>query len=135
MIIQPDSLSARGLPVQRSFYSNQEPVVTHGSFELENSGREPMMLSIGRVRLLGGSDIIPIDDFFLYLLPDYEEKDPALIELLSLTTSQYEISFPPISAVPYLIEDIEVEIMLEVAGETVQVRSPYQISRRTPKRR
>jgi hypothetical protein len=132
---QSHSLTARGIPVDRSFYSYQEPVITHGTFELENSGEAPIGLSIGQVRCLGGSDIIPIESFFLYLLPDYGEMDPSRIEVAPLTTSQYEITFPSFSAVPYLIEGIQIEVTLEVDGETVQVRSAYKISRRTPKRR
>ena len=132
---QPQSLIVKGIAVDRSFYSNQEPVITHGTIELMNSGEESLIVAIGQVRCLGGSDIIPIDSFFLYLLPDYDEKDPYRIELLPDTTSQYEISFPLISAVPYLTEEIQIEATLEVDGETVQVRSPYHISRRTPKLR
>ena len=91
---QSHSLTARGIPVDRSFYSYQEPVITHGTFELENSGEAPIGLSIGQVRCLGGSDIIPIESFFLYLLPDYDEMDPSRIEVAPFTISQYEITFP-----------------------------------------
>ena len=132
---QSHSLTARGIPVDRSFYSNQEPVITHGTFELENSGQAPIVLSISQVRVLGGDDIIPIDSFYLYLLPDYDEMEPGHIEVSPLTTSQYEITFQSFSAVPYLLEDIQIEVTLEVDGEMVQVQSPYHISRRTLKRR
>lgn len=133
--MQPDTLKAKGITVHKSFYPHQEPVVTHRIFELKYSGPAAMVLSIDQVRVLAEGEIIPIESFFLYLLPDYDELDPSRIELAPSSTSQFEVSFPSFSAVPYLNQDIEIELSLEVAGETVSVRSPYQISRRTPKRR
>lgn len=131
---QLKSLAARGIAVQRSFYSNQEPVITHGIIELRNSGVASATLSIAEVKCLVGTDVITIEDFFLYLLPDYEETEPGHVELPSGATRQYEISFPRLSAVPYLPEDIEIEVTLEFGEDRIRVRSPYRISRRTLKR-
>jgi hypothetical protein len=130
------SLTARGIPVERSFYSNQEPFITHGTIELENSGDSPVSLAVEQVRCLAGNDVTPIEDFFLYLLPDYVEGDPDQIELPANTTSQYEVSFPRLSAVPYLSDEIQIEVTFTTdRGERFQARSPYHISRRTLKRR
>ena len=115
--------------------SFQEPVITHGTFELTNSGETPIQLSIAQVRCLAGNDIIPIESCFLYLLPDYDEVDPSDIAVPALTTNQYEVTFQSFSAKPYLLEDIQIEVTLEVAGDSIQVLSPYLISRRIPKRR
>ena len=129
----PESLRVKGLKVEKIFYSYQEPSITHGVFEVENRDEETVLFSIGQVRCFGGSDVIPIEKFFLYQLPEYEEQEPYGIELPPTSAIQYEVSFPPVPAIAYLLEDIRIEVTLEIAGETVRVLSPYEIIRRTPK--
>jgi hypothetical protein len=127
------SIIVRGIPVYKSYYSNEKPTITHATIELKNLDKKVIQVSIRRVTCRAGDDAIPIDRYFLYQLPDYEEKDFKSIEQSPLTTTQYEISFPPILAAPYVNRNIQVEVELELNGETALVSSPYTLSRRTKK--
>lgn len=128
------SLNVQGITVHRSFYSTQEPVITHGVIELQNSEQNSHQVAIRKVTFKSGDDTIPINDFFLYQLPDYQEVDPNNLEQPPLTTNQYEISFQAISAVPYLNREMQVEVELDLNGKTVVLASPYIISIRTKRR-
>ena len=128
-----ESLDAKGLKVEKIFYSYQEPTITHGAFKLENGSEEMVSFSISQVRCLAGGDVIPIEEFFLYLLPEYEEQEPSGFELPPNSIQQYEVSFPPVSAAAYLRADVHIEVTLDQDGKTIKVLSPYEIIRRTPK--
>lgn len=128
------SLSLTGIPVHSSFYSSEEPTITHGIIEVDNRNKEGIHFSILRVRCLAKGDKITIATFFVYRLPDYEEEDPDNIEQLPQTTVQYEISFAPIPATPYLGGEIQIDVELQINNETSSVYSPYYMTRRIEKR-
>jgi hypothetical protein len=125
------SFNARGIPVHTSFYSNEEPAITHGALEIENLDDQVIHISVRQVKLQAGDDVVLINPFFVYQLPDYNEKDPKNIQQPPLVTTQYDISFLRLSAAPYLNITIQIEIELEVNGEVIILHSPYTISRRT----
>jgi hypothetical protein len=127
------SLIARGIPVETSFYSVQEAVITHGVIEIDNRSQKAHQAAIRRVICYLGEETVSINSFFLYRLPDYEELDFTRFEQPPLTTSQYEVSFPFIPALTYLNRDIQVEVELSLNGETILLRSPYTITIRTKK--
>ena len=126
------TLIFREIPVQASFYPHQEPTVTHGVMELENPDNVVHQVSIKQVAFHAGEDRIPINNFFLYRLPDYEEIDSRTIVQPALTTSQYEVSFSPIAISGYATGDMYLTVELESNGDIVALRSMYQLTFRTP---
>jgi hypothetical protein len=125
---------ARGMPVEYSFYSDREPYILNGLFQLDNQSESPLQFSVRKVWCQVPGENLPLDSFFVYRFPDFTEEDPATIQQPPLSKVQYEVSFPKILAVPYLRQPIQIGIELEVMGETVSVFSSYQISRRTKRR-
>ncbi|MBD2355180.1 hypothetical protein H6G41_11200 [Tolypothrix sp. FACHB-123] len=128
-----ESLISRGIPVETSFYSPQEAVITHGVIEIANHSQTVYQAAIKKVICHVGAETIPVDSFFLYRLPDYEELDSNKFTQTGLTTSQYEVSFSSIPAISYLNREIQVEIELSFNGEVISLRSPYMITIRTKK--
>ena len=128
------SLIAKGIPVDRSFYSTQEPTITYGAIELQNLDSTIHQFTVLKINCQAGDETIPIKNFFIYRLPNYEEVEPVNIDQQPLTTTQYEISFAAIPATPYWNRDIVVEMELDIDGETLLVQSPYLISIRTKRR-
>ena len=128
------AFTARGVPVDYSFYADHEPYILNGAFNVNNQGKEPLQFAVRRVWCQVAGQTLPQEHFFVYRQPDFGEEDPTAIQQPPQTTAQYEVSFPQISAVPYLQQMIQVGIELEVAGEAVTVFSTYRISRRTKRR-
>jgi hypothetical protein len=131
--MQLDSLVVSGLPVDKSYYSHEEPMITHGAIEVENTGDQPVQISIRKGALHAGDKAIPLEGFFLYLLPDYEEKDPKGFQQPPHSKSRYEITFPHLPAAAAANTGIAVEFELEANGKSASVRSPYTLTRRTKK--
>ncbi len=127
----PKNFYAQGIPVEYSFYSDHEPYILNGTFEIENKSELTLQFSIHQVWCQVLDRRMPIAQFFVYRLPGFEEEDPLTLQQPPNTTVQYEVSFPQIPAVPYLNEQIQIGIELEISGEMITVLSPYQISRRT----
>jgi hypothetical protein len=125
------AFSACGVPVDYSFYSDQEPYILNGAFLLDNQAEEALQFSVRRVWCQVPGQNLPVEHFFVYRLPDFNEEDPAAIQQPPHMTTQFEVSFPQISAVPYMQQDIQVGIELVVAGDVLTVFSGYRISRRT----
>jgi hypothetical protein len=126
--------TATGIPVAYSYYSDQEPSISHGTIQLENQSKDPLRFSIRKIWCQVDDEIIPIGNFFVYKLPNYDVRESKSIHQPPRSTIQYEITFPKLSAVPYLDREIQIAVELEAAGEVVTVLSPYTISRRTKKR-
>jgi hypothetical protein len=131
--MQLDSLVVSGLAVDKSYYAHEEPLITHGAIEVENTGDQPVQLSIRKGSIHAGDKVIPLQGFFLYLLPDYEEKDPKGFQQPPHSKSRYEITFPHRSAAAAAASDIAVEFELAANGKSLSVRSSYTLTRRTPK--
>ena len=126
--------TATGITVEYSFYSDQEPSISHGTIQIDNQSRDPLRFSIRKTWCQVDDEIIPIDSFFVYKLPNYDVREPKAIHQPPRSTIQYEISFPKFSAVPYLDRDIQIAVELDLDGEAVTALSPYIVSRRTKKR-
>lgn len=125
------TFSVHGLPVDYSFYSDLEPYILNGAFQLENQAEDPLQFAVRKVWCQVPGQNLPVEHFFVYRLPDFNEEDPAAIQQPPHMTSKFEVSFPQISAVPYMQQDIQVGIELVVAGDALTVFSGYRISRRT----
>jgi hypothetical protein len=125
------AFSARGLPVDYSFYSDHEPYILNGAFQLDNQAEEPLQFAVRKVWCQVPGQNLPVEHFFVYRLPDFNEEDPATIQQPPHLTTQFEVSFPQISAAPYMRQHIQVGIELVVAGDALAVFSIYRISRRT----
>jgi hypothetical protein len=128
------AFSARGVPVDYSFYADHEPYILNGAFQVDNQAEEPLQFAVRKVWCQVPGQNLPLEHFFVYRLPDFKEEDPAAVRLPPRTTAQFEVSFTQISAVPYMQQKIQVGIELVVAGEAVTVFSAYRISRRTKRR-
>lgn len=125
------TFSARGLTVDYSFYSENEPYILNGAFQLDNQAEEPLQFAVRKVWCQVPGQHLPVEHFFIYRLPDFNEEDPSAIQQPPHMTTQFEVSFPQISAVPFMQQDIQVGIELVVAGDALTVFSGYRISRRT----
>lgn len=131
----PTTFHAGGVPVDYSFYSDQEPNIRNGTFEVTNQAADSLHFAVHRIWCRAGGQELPLAQFFVYRQPNFEEEDPVAIQQPPQSTVQYEVTFAPISAAPYLQEEIEVGIELLVEGETTTVFSPYHITRRTKRAR
>ncbi|MFQ5433399.1 MAG: hypothetical protein ACE5FD_00825 [Anaerolineae bacterium] len=129
-----ESFTVRGIQVYQNYYSTEEPTITHGIIELENLGKNTVCFSIRQVRCLAQDDAILMDSFFVYGLPEYNEEDPKNIHQRPLTTVQYEISFPSVSAIPYLNREIQIEVEVKINDEVVLVNSTYRLIKRIKRR-
>lgn len=129
-----DTLKVTGLEVVKSFYSLQEPNITHARFEIVNSGSEAVNLTVHTVSCRSKDHLITVPEFYLYALPDYLEQENKRIEQAANTTSQFEISFPPVSAANFSPDPIMVEIEFAADADTIKVHCPYVIAFRTEKR-
>ncbi|MHB9033167.1 MAG: hypothetical protein ACYC6L_08980 [Anaerolineae bacterium] len=125
------AFSTRGVLVNYSFYSDREPYILNGAFQLANKDTQPLAFSVCKVWCQVAGQVLPQDTFFVYRLPDLDEEDTKEILIPPLKTVRFEVSFPQISAVPYLQQKIQIGIELAVAGATVTIFSNYRISRRT----
>lgn len=128
-----DNLKLDGLKVVKSFYSTQEPNITHAQFEIVNSGNDAVNLTVQKIRCCSKGCQISVPDFFLYSLPDYLEHENKLIQQAPMTTTQYEVSFAPVSAAEFSQNRILVEIEFLVDGETILLDCPYVLDLRNEK--
>jgi hypothetical protein len=127
------SFRACGILVDYSFYADREPYILNGAFALDNRSETPLRFSVRQVWCQAAGQVVPCEQYFVYRLPSFDQEDPEDISLLPGTSAQFEVSFPQLSAVPYLQSEVEVGIELRVAGTPVTVLSPYRITRRTPR--
>jgi hypothetical protein len=125
------AFSVRGIPIEYSFYSDHEPYILNGAFQLNNQADETLQFAVRRVWCQVPGQNLPLEHFFVYRLPDFDEEDPTTIQQPPHTTTQFEVSFPQVTATPYMKQKIQIGIELVVAGEVVIVFSTYRISRRT----
>jgi hypothetical protein len=128
-----DTLKLKGLKVVKSFYSSQQPNVAHARFEIQNLGSETVSLIIRKVRCRSKGRLIKVPEFFLYNLPDYQEYENRQIDQEPMTTSQYEVSFSPVSAVEFSHNTIFVEIEFLADGQSILLDCPYILALRSEK--
>ena len=128
-----DTLKLNGLEVVKSFYSTQEPNITHAQFEVANSGGDVVSLTVQKVKCCSNGYLINVPEFFLYSLPEYLEHENKLIQQAPMTTAQYEVSFAPVSAAKFSQNRILVEIEFSVGGETIILDCPYVLDLRSEK--
>lgn len=132
MILQ--NLEAQGLPVDIHFYRPNSPAITFGNFQLNNNGANAIELSITHVACRVGDVQTAVDDYFLYVLPDYEEQDVDKITLASCSENVFEISFAAIDLSELPFGDVVVAVRLCVDDVEFDVMSPVTITIRTRRR-
>lgn len=120
-----------GLEVVKNYYSGDEPFITHGLFRIQNNTNISFPLEIHRIRCLAGDKIIEIPNYFLYLLPDYQEIKQDVLKLPVNKSIELEISFQRISAIPYLYEKVCIELQILFENKLKSIKSPYTIQIRT----
>ena len=134
-MISTKNFKVRGIPVDYTFYSDHEPYILNGAFQIDNQAEGPLQFAVRKVWCQVPGQNLPLENFFVYRLPDFNEEDSTAIQQPPQLSAQFEVSFPQISAVPYIQQKIRIGIELVVAGEAVTVFSTYRISRRTKRRR
>lgn len=129
--IQVNSLKLKGLKVVKNVYSNHEPSITHGRFEIQNIGAESESLTIYKVNCRANNHLISVPDYYLYLLPDYIEHEKKYIVQAPMAVTRYELSFSPVSAAEYSHKKIKIEVIFSVNGKMATLYCPYVFDFRT----
>lgn len=133
MYTNTDKVIFEGLEVTKDYYSKEEPFITHGLFHVRNRTNAVIGFSVRQVSCLAGSESIKIPGYYLYKLPDYQEIEQAEIMLNRDESVHLEISFPGISAAPFLHENVCVELQIFFENRLKSIRSPIRIRIRTKK--
>ena len=92
-----------------------------------------MAISVLDVHVSDGEKKIPINDFFLYKLPEYIALDPKKINLERKEVLQLDLSFPFISDAGLQKNKIKVYLTLKVNDDTIQSSSLVELDFRVPK--
>lgn len=130
---QKGQLTLTGLDVLKNYYSEKEPMITHGLFRVQNLGSFSEKIFIKQVSCLSGKNTVPISSYYIYKLPDYTELTPGKIQLQANESVDFEVSFPHFSAVPYLHEEILIELVIGIKEKSISSNCRYKISIRTKK--
>ncbi|NJO02120.1 MAG: hypothetical protein HC880_10890 [Bacteroidia bacterium] len=128
-----NSVSISGIEVKKIYYSASEAKITHGAFELTNTSEHSVELSISSLLCRVEDQKIAIPQFFVYKLLDYDELNPAEIQLAAQETLSLEISFAQIPATTYLNQEIMIEATFQQGNHFQEARSPYLLTIRTAK--
>lgn len=131
--MQNDKVLIKGMEVQKYYYSDEEPMITHGVFQIQNNTKVSEEIVINKVSCVIGKNIFPISKYFIYKLPDYIEINDRTIKVPPIHSLKVEISFSFFSALSHLNEDIFIEIVIEMKGEKTTIKSPYTLGIRTKK--
>ena len=122
-----------GLPVKKVYYKGQVPKISNGYFKISNKSEQLMAISVLDVHVSDGEKKIPINDFFLYKLPEYIALDPKKINLERKEVLQLDLSFPFISDAGLQKNKIKVYLTLKVNDDTIQSSSLVELDFRVPK--
>ncbi len=123
--IAPNTLDIQGKKVEKSYYQPEKATITHGVFELENKGDILLKGSIHSLHCLIGEDSIPISEFFIYQLPDYQEYESATIEIEANESLTIEVSFAQIPAYEHLKKEVSIIAVFQFGNDFFQAESDY----------
>jgi hypothetical protein len=127
-------IELNGLPVKKVYYKGQIPKISNGHYKITNNSKNTATIRVLEIWVTDGENKIPIDEYFVYKLPDYTELDPKNISIRENEEFQLDLSFQFIpDDVGLNKKMIKVNMTIKVDGEIAQASSPVIIEYRIPK--
>ncbi|WP_296705821.1 hypothetical protein [Algoriphagus sp.] len=123
----------KGIPVNKVYYSGQEPQITNGCFKASNHSEHPISFLVLAVYVSDGNKQLPINEFHLYMLPDYDEMDKKSITVQAKEDIQFDLSFPFISEKGFDRDNIHVILTIKTNDKIIKSSSPVLFELRRPK--
>ena len=120
-----------GKDVTKSYYSNDEPFITHGLFHFQNNTALDKKISIQSLKCIAGHNTFEVTVFYIYKLPEYQEIKDSKIVILANESFCLEISFPRISALSYNSGNIFIELKMRHDDQLISAKSFYHLEIRT----
>lgn len=127
-------LEVRGVAVHQTATSPAMPAVTTGRFAVRNGGTDEVHVAVASVTVAGEAAEDEVEEYFVYLLPDYVEVPAEGMGVAPGTESCFEVSFAPHALRPHLSHDVAVVVEVLVDGSPHRVGSPWAWTIRTPRR-
>ncbi|WP_373396421.1 hypothetical protein V8V91_17140 [Algoriphagus halophilus] len=126
-------LTLKGIPINKVFYSGQEPKITNGCFQITNKEEQPIPLTILDVHISDGEKDVLINEFHLYKLPDYLEIDQKDLLVEKMDEFEFDLSFPFVSVIGFDREKVKVWVTIEAENEILKADSKVSFDLRVPK--
>lgn len=126
-------LTLKGIPINKVYYSGQEPKITNGCFQITNKEEQPIPLTILDVHISDGEKDVPINEFHLYKLPDYLEIDQKDLLVEKMDEFEFDLSFPFVSVIGFDREKVKVWVTIEAENEILKADSKVSFDLRVPK--
>ncbi len=125
-------ISVEGRPVEGVVNAPTMPEVTHGRFGFTNNTDRILKASLVTVEVVTANGRESVDEFHLYVLPDYDELDPGDVQIPPSGRVEVEVSFAGHPASPAGDPGVVVEVA--AGGRIVRERSPVTLIVRTRSR-
>lgn len=126
-------LTLKGIPINKVYYSGQEPKITNGCFQITNKEEQPIPLTILDVHISDGEKDVQINEFHLYKLPDYLEIDQKDLLVEKMDEFEFDLSFPFVSVIGFDREKVKVWVTIEAENEILKADSKVSFDLRVPK--
>lgn len=126
-------LTLKGIPINKVYYSGQEPKITNGCFQITNKEEQPIPLTILDVHISDGEKDVQINEFHLYKLPDYLEIDQKDLLVEKMDEFEFDLSFPFVSVIGFDKEKVKVWVTIEAENEILKADSGVSFDLRVPK--
>lgn len=126
-------LTLKGIPINKVYYSGQEPKITNGCFQITNKEEQPIPLTILDVHISDGEKDVQINEFHLYKLPDYLEIDQKDLLVEKMDEFEFDLSFPFVSVIGFDREKVKVWVTIEAENEILKADSGVSFDLRVPK--